>query len=477
MFKRLFWLVLFIIFYLWRLSSLPQLAIPERQTVKIVGRVTTQPYLKGSYQIINLGNVLVRTNRFPGYFYGERLIIVGRFEKRVINPFLVQYFAFFPTIQKIEDEENFSPQRSFIKFLLKTRGQIEKNLSQLLPEPQASLLLGVVFGVKKQMPENFWQNLRKTGTLHLVVASGQNVVIISGFLMNSLVFFLKRRMAILITLLTLVAYVFLVGAEPPAIRAGLMAGMILLGQFLGREGDQGKFLLLTAMIIILISPLMLFDIGFQLSFAATAGLIWIYPILRKKTFYSFSENFDSVSDSLGKNRSLVNELSGARKVKSHKICWTRRVLNFMAAFPLLGESFLVTISAQLATLPILLVNFGQFSWLSPLVNILVLPIIPSLMALGLALSVLSFVSRFFSQVLAWFLWPLLTWFVGVVNWFGHWSWISWEVGKLSGWWAGGYYLFLIFMMNRRRFLARVFPPKTKIAKCRAKKLYEGIGNS
>jgi competence protein ComEC len=223
----------------------------------------------------------------------------------------------------------------------------------------------------------------------------------------------------------------MVGAEAPAVRAGLMAAMMLLGQFFGREGNQGRFLLFAVMIMLLISPLILFDIGFQLSFAATAGIIWLYPILRNKTFCSSSENFDSVSDSLANKRTLSNKVFGARKVKPHKICWTRHVLMKIFSFPLLGEAFLVTVSAQLITLPILLVNFGQFSWLSPLANSLVLPTIPIIMALGLFLAGLSFISKFTSQVLAWFVWPFLTWFVKIVDWFGQLPIGNWEVGKIG----------------------------------------------
>ena len=439
---------LFLSFYFWRLFSLPKLIIPENQPVKIIGRVTKQPYLKGSYQIINMGPVLIRTNRFSGYFYGDKLVVVGGFKKQVINPFLTQYFAFFPTIQKIEEGQNLVSQKNFIRLLLKTRGQIEQNLNQLLPEPQASLLLGIVFGVKSQMPENFWQNLRKTGTLHLVVASGQNVVMVTGFLINSLVWFSKRRGAILITFLGIIIYVLMVGAEAPAVRAGLMAMMIFMGQLLGREGNQGKFLLLTAMVMLLISPLILFDIGFQLSFAATAGIIWLYPLLKNQTLRSPARNFSSTSDSLAKSHTLLNRVIGARKMKSHKIWQASRFLSFVFFLPLFGEGLLVTISAQLATLPILLVNFGQFSWLSPLTNSLILPTIPVIMALGIFLSVLSFISKFLSQVLAWFIWPFLTWFVKVVDFFGQLPIGNWEVGGISRWWMVGYYFLLVIILWR-----------------------------
>ncbi len=404
-----FFFLLFLCFYFFRLIHFPQYLIPEaKDSVKIVGKVTNQPYLKGSYQIIEVGPVLILTQRFPGYFYGDKLEVVGKFEKEVINPFKKQYISFFPTIRLSKEKESLIGKTNFKRFLLKTRGQIEERVKRFLPEPQASLLLGIALGVKTQMPENFWQDLRKTGTLHLVVASGQNVVIVTGFLINISVWFLKRRWAILIAVLGIVIYVLMVGAEAPAVRAGLMATMIFIGQFFGRETNPGKFLLLTAILMLLINPLILFDIGFQLSFAATAGLIYLHPLLLTK-------------------------------------------LSVLGKIPVLGEGLLVTLAAQLATLPILLVNFGQFSWLSPLVNTLVLPLIPFLMVFGFVIAFLSFFSSFLAQLLSWFTWPFLSWFVKVVEFFGNLSWANWEIGKISSWWAFVYYLVLISFLIKKKF--------------------------
>ncbi len=411
-FISFFFLLFFLCFYFLRLTHLPQYSFPEdKDSVKIVGKVTSQPYLKDSYQVIELGPVLILSQRFPGYFYGDKMEVIGEFEKEVINPFKKQYISFFPTIRLLKEKGSLIGKTNFKRFLLKTRGQIEEKVKGLLPEPQASLLLGIVLGVKTQMPENFWQDLRKTGTLHLVVASGQNVVMVSGFLMNVCLWFLKRRRAILMAVLGVIVYVLMVGAEAPAVRAGLMAVMIFIGQLFGRETNPGKFLLLTAMVMLLINPLILFDIGFQLSFAATAGLVYIHPLLSTK-------------------------------------------LTVLSKIPVLGEGLLVTLAAQLATLPILLVNFGQFSWLSPLVNALVLPLIPMLMVFGFVIAFLSFFSTFLAQVISWFTWPFLSWFVKVVEFFGSLSWASWEIGKISYWWALFYYLVLMSFLLKGRFKQR-----------------------
>ena len=404
--KNLILISFFVSFYFFRLYQLPQVEIPQEESVKIAGRVTKQPYLKGSYQIIEMKSILILADRFPGYSYGDKLEVSGKFQKEVINPFKSQYISFSPAIRLLKEKESFIDKTNFKRFLLKTRGQIEKRIKGFLPEPQASLLLGIVLGVKTQMPENFWQNLRETGTLHLVVASGQNVVMVAGLLINISVWFLKRKWAILIAILGIIVYVLMVGADAPVVRAGLMAIMIFIGQLLGREVNPGRFLCLAAMMMLLIEPLILFDIGFQLSFAATGGLIWFHPLLLKK-------------------------------------------LSVLGRAPILGEGLLVTLSAQLATLPVLLVNFGQFSWLSPLVNALVLPLIPLLMIFGFVIAFLSFFSNLLGQLLSWFVWPFLTWFVGVVEFFGKFSWINLEIGKIFWGWAVLYYLFLVFIFHER----------------------------
>jgi len=103
-------------------------------------------------------------------------------------------------------------------------------------------------------------------------------------------------------------------------------------------------------------------------------------------------------------------------------------------------------------LPILLSNFGQISFLAPLINALVLPTIPFIMSLGGILAALSLVVKPLAQLLAWFVWLFLVWFVKIVEGFASLSWVSFEIGKLSFWWAFGYYFVLgviIFKLNER----------------------------
>ena len=413
--QKRFWIIFSISFlplYFLRLRSLPTYRIPVGKEVKVRGKISRQPYLKASQQIIYLGPVLIKTTRFPGYFYGQEIGVIGKFQKRVIGRFRTEYSAYFPPIRLVEEEKIEGQKPDLREILFKIRGQLEKVISGLLPEPQASLLLGVVFGAKRQMPQEFWQKLQETGTLHIVVASGQNVSMVARFLISLSVLVVSRRKAIWLALLGVSAYVLMVGAEAPVVRAGIMAGIGFLAQFFGREEEGVIALITTAAIMLLISPLMLFDIGFQLSFVAVMGLIWIYPVLtqRKRGATNFS----------------------------------------LFSLPVFGEALATTVAAQLAVIPIILINFGQVSWLSPVINGMVLWVVPLVMVLGSMTAGLGLIIKPLAQVLGWFVWLLLTYFVKIIEWSGEIPWVSWEVEKISGWWVVGYYLVLVWFIVKAR---------------------------
>lgn len=397
------------VIYLFRFNSVSKLDIPEGVEVKIRGRITQQPYLKGSYQNISLGKIFLKTERFPGYFYGERLEVVGKFEKRVINPFQNQYFAFFPTIRRLDEAQGGSLFLSFKHSLFRFRGYLEQGIAQLLPEPEASLLVGILLGSKRTLPEKFLQNLRDTGTLHIVVASGYNLSVVAGFLVSSLVWFVSRKKALILAFLGVVLYTLMVGAEPPVVRAAIMASLAFGAEYLGRMRDGLIALAVAAMTMLLILPLILFDIGFQLSFLATGGIILIHPLLRERKLFRL---------------------------------------------PLLGEELATTLAAQAGVMPIILLNFGNFSFLSPLINALVLPLVPLLMNLGAIVAFLGLFIKPLAQLLAWLLWLPLTYFVSLVEMFGSLSWVNWQIEGLSFWWGVGYYLVLgiiLWQAWRRRW--------------------------
>jgi len=404
------WLIILLIFllaYLLRLNSLKPLQIPDGSQIRLGARVSSQPYLSGSKQIIRLGQFLVVTEPFSQYFYGQKLEVIGKVQKRLINRFQAEFVLNYPAIRAVEEDENLNIQNKIVAGLLSFRRRLEDIFSRLLPEPQASLISGIVLGTRRQMPKNFRQNLQKTGTIHVVVASGYNISVVAGLLISVILRFIKRQFALFLSFFGILAYTLMAGAEPPVVRAAIMGSLTFLAQFLGREKDALRTLFFAGGVMLLANPLILFDLGFQLSFLATAGILFLGPRLNGKIF----------------------------------------------RLPGLGENLRTTLAAQLGVLPILLANFGQISFLSPLINVLVLPVVPLIMVLGAITALFGLIWQPLAQIASWFAWVPLTYFIKIVEWFGKLPWVSFEVGKISFWWGIGYYLVLgIIILN----------PKSKI---------------
>jgi len=394
---------LFALMYFFRFRQIPAYQIPEKNSVKIIGRVTRQPYLKGSNQIIGLGPITIKTSRFPSYYYNQKLMVIGKFNRQVTTGAYSKFFTSYPAIQVLEINGKFQPIKNLTANLLKIRGHFGGVLGELFPEPHASLLMGIIFGIKSQMPVGFWEKLQQTGTLHIVVASGQNVSIIARILVSILVLVVSRKKAVVLAGFGVAAYILMAGAEPPLVRAGIMAMVAFTAQLFGREQEGTLALFLAAGLMLLVSPMVVFDLGFQLSLMATAGIIWIYPLFK----------------------------SG--------------ILNKLGFF---DEALSTTISAQVGVTPLIVIYFGRISLLSPLINALILWTVPLLMVMGIMSVFLGLALRPIAVVFSWFTWLLAAYFIGVVEVFGRLPGISWEVGQVSFWWAIGYYLLAGWLIYR-----------------------------
>lgn len=154
------------------------------------------------------------------------------------------------------------------------------NIQRTLPEPESSLAVGMLLGVQQTMPEQLTRDLRATGTIHLVVVSGQNVALVLGIAVAAMSAVVPRRRAAFVALLLLPAYVTLVGADPPVVRAALMAVGLTLADVLGRRTPGWIFLVYAAAGMLALDPRLATSLSFQLSFAATAGVLVLAPPLR-----------------------------------------------------------------------------------------------------------------------------------------------------------------------------------------------------
>lgn len=249
------------------------------------------------------------------------------------------------------------------------REGLARLIDQITPYPQSTLLAGILVG-EDRIP--FWlkQDLKATGTIHMVVVSGQNLSILAGFLMG-LIYILGRRKIFFIILICILIYSVLTGLQIPVLRAAIMTFFAFSAQFFGREAKPLWIIFLTASLMLIFNPNWLFSISFQLSFMATLGVI-LSPIL------------------------------------SFKLKKVPRVIR---------EDLAVTTSATLFTLPILAANFGQFSLIGLVVNLLVLWIIPIVMVVGALSLALALINLALGSILAVVPTVLLTYFLYLVRFF------------------------------------------------------------
>ncbi len=325
----------------------------------MTGILREEPNVFGQRQVFSLAGLAVNTWRYPELHYGERIELVGVVKEG-------------NKIEEVKDVRILGRGENWRSGIIRLRRRIEELYRQFLPEPQASLLAGIVLG-SKDLPADFSRFLQKTGTIHIVVASGMNVTLVASTLLSFLLLFLSRRWALILAFGGIWFYVFLAGVEIPVIRAGIMGSLAFLAQGLGREEDAWRGLGLAAFFFLFLDPLTIFDLGFQLSFCATAGIL----------FFS----------------------SG--------------ISNLLKGLPVqLRNDFAQTLSAQLAVLPLILLTFGRYSLFSLPANFLIVTILPLMMKLGAIVAIGGLVFAPLGQLLSFFLWPILTYVVKVVELFG-----------------------------------------------------------
>ncbi|MEK7165676.1 MAG: ComEC/Rec2 family competence protein [Patescibacteria group bacterium] len=246
---------------------------------------------------------------------------------------------------------------------------------QILPEPEASLLNGILFGIRQSLPPDLHQAMITTGTIHIIALSGQNISILTR-LFSEISLPLGRKKSIITTILGIIAFVIFVGPDAPVVRAAIMGSLTLLSVYFGRQSWSLLSLLLAAGIMLIVNPQWLGEPSFQLSFMATLGIILLVssPVTQGKT--SFMQ--------------LIRN-------------------DFMA-------NLKITLAAQLFTLPVIIFHFGRISLISPLTNVLIGWTITPIMVLGIFASLCGLVLYEAGLVVGWGVWILLSYIIIVVKW-------------------------------------------------------------
>jgi competence protein ComEC len=234
------------------------------------------------------GDVLAVLPRYPEYSEGEALSVTGvltgapSFGSFDYAGYLARQgigsYMTFPKVRPAGVPGDPGPGR----LMSSLRGSASSALRRHLPEPQAAVAVGVVTGDRSSMSREVVDSFKTSGTYHLLAISGQNIALLVGIVMLAFGHGGRRRLAVWLTLAVialLAGYAAFTGAAPSVVRASAMGAIMLLGPVLGRRYDPVAALCVTAALMLMLDPDLLLDAGFQLSFAAMAGISWVSPLL------------------------------------------------------------------------------------------------------------------------------------------------------------------------------------------------------
>jgi competence protein ComEC len=359
------------------------------------------------------GAVLVRADRYPTFDYGDRLRITGSLETPPdgedfsYRDYLARQGIFSYMDQARVRYVGSGEGNRFPVALLALKRRAQTTIASILHEPAASLLTGILLGIESGIPADLAEAFSATGTTHIIAISGFNITIIAGIFAGLSHRIVGERYATWVAIAGVIIYTIFVGASAAVVRAAIMGVLYLLGNHLGRSTFAPVSLAASAIVMTLINPYTLWDMGFQLSFGATVGLIL------------YTEPLEALAARL-----LSREIGEAQ---------AERVVGW------LSEALLVTTAAQIATLPLMIAAFGRLSLVTLLTNLLILPIQPMVMIAGGIATIAGLVWLPLGQVLGWIAWLPLIYTIEMVRLTARvpYAWVN--LGRVEGWMAWAAY--------------------------------------
>ncbi len=369
------WLAIFILRIYFLPAPDPELVAQVEHKVTFSGLITDEPDYRDTSTLLTVqpGNavakVLITAPPYGNYAYGDELKVTGTL--KLPENFATENGAEFNYQKYLEKDGIFfvmsrpgltvtahQQGNPILEFLFKIKLGLVGKFNQLLPEPESSLLAGLVIGEKQGLGEEWNNRFRTAGLSHIVVLSGYNLSIVAENLLRLVGWFLPRTVSLATGAVGIIIFAAMVGGGATVLRASLMALIALLARATGRAYQATIALVAAGALMLLFNPLLLlYDLGFQLSFLATFGVIHGPPLLAPY-FRRVPEKFWGLA---------------------------------------IREIILTTISAQIIVLPLILYSTGNFSLVALPANLLVLSFIPITMLAGFLSALIGFIS------------PLLAW--------------------------------------------------------------------
>ncbi len=412
------------------------LASSVGKSIQAVGRIIEEPDQRENSLLLSVkiegvfiageeleanGKILLVSERYPEFKYGDKISFEGVLKKpesfetdsgktfdypSYLAKDGIFYTIFRPRLELLESGGGNIVKRNL--FALKS--SFLNSAGKYIPEPEVSLLGGLLVGAKHGLSKELQDDLRNAGIIHIVVLSGYNITIVAEAIMYFFQFLAyKYRLLVGVTSITLFA--IMTGGSATVVRASIMALIVLLAKATGRTYEITRALMVAGLAMVFHNPkILIFDPSFELSFLATLGLVYLSPTIEK--YFNFVPT----------------------KFKTR-------------------EFFLATISTQIFVLPLLLLMTGQVSIFSIFSNMLILFFIPTTMLLGFLTGIVGFVSQILSFPLAYITYLLLHYELFVASFFGN---ISWSTVSVSGFGVPAMilsylaiFLFLFFFHRKR----------------------------
>jgi len=364
------------------------------QVVDVYGYVAAEPDIRldGVRYIIRAtqvddsvvdGRVYVKYTTYPRYEYGDVLQMRCRLERPEpvedfrYDMFLARFRVFTlctaPQIKQIGEGHGVLFFRTIFSFKI----AVAKKINLLWHEPYASFMAGLLYGYRGGLG-TLNELFAVTGVTHIIAISGYNITIIATIFITMCIHLsIPRKKAFWCVTMGIAVFVIFAGASASVVRAGIMGVIVLFAKRLGRSGGVGRVMVCTAVLMCMHNPFVLmWDAGFQLSFISTLGLVYLTPLF----------------ETVGKK---IPEVFGIK------------------------ESLISTCAAIIATLPLILYQFGRLSIVAPLVNILILWTLPWIMAVGFVAVGVSTVFPSLAAVISWVAFLGMKYIVVVVSWFAE----------------------------------------------------------
>lgn len=353
--------VYFYFFDYWQKT--PALIFDEKVKLESLVKKSDQT-IDGQEVILNHPSIKIKTLRYPEFDYGDRLLVEGKI-KKAESPYF-SGIMYRPQIKLLEKNNHWT----FYGKLFELRKKFQGNLKKVMPYNQAVFLSGLTVGGKSEFSKELREKFKASGTLHLVALSGYNISIIVTYLGGFFAWFMSRRKSLWLSILFIILFVMMAGAEASIVRAAIMGMILVVAEQSGRLFSIRNALVAAALAMILVNPkVLVFDLGFQLSFLAIIGIAYLKPIL---------------------DRTLKKKFIGKKEILS-------------------------TIAAETMVLPLLFLKLGQFTFAGIFSNPLIAYFLPLTMGLGFLTGAVGFISYYLSLPLAGLVNILLTYELAIIN--------------------------------------------------------------